>query len=400
MSGVEAGRRWWQRLRRYLSGGGWAAPSGSEDVDPPEPGRADEPAAYPAFDPHDLLTETFTRLRRAGLNLGVAELLAAYQAVEGGWGRDDPGELAAVAKLIWCNSRQDEAEFDLHWERLLPVYTRRLGHQPAAQPPSPAVEPAVERPPFERSSKPVPSPGPTPRPVAPAPAFSALPLRAPYVPAPIEGDATVQAYWPLARRNMIYAWRYLRRPLPDGPADVLDVRATVHRAARQGYYLAPVYRRRERNHAHLILLVDQGGSMAPLHRFTRDLVETVVNESTLEAVETYYFHNVPVDSYYADSHLTVRISARDVLASCDGETSVLIVSDGGAARGARSLARMQATARFLAELKIHTTLLAWLNPLPPARWAGTTAQYIGAMVEMYPMDPDGLAGAIDVLRGQ
>jgi uncharacterized protein with von Willebrand factor type A (vWA) domain len=398
MTDESGGLRWWQRLGRYLRGED--EPQSSASGEPPESARADESETFLSFDPHDLLTETFTHLRRAGLNLGVAELLAAYQAVEGGWGRDDPAEVAAVAKLIWCNSHQDEAEFDLHWERLLPVYTRRPEHTPLAQPPSPPAEPAAERLPFERSSKPPPSTGPASIPVAPAPAFSALPLRAPYVPAPIEGDATIQAYWPLPRRNMIYAWRYLRRPLPDGPADVLDVRATVHRAARQGYYLAPVYRRRERNHAHLILLIDQGGSMAPLHRFTRDLVETVMNESTLEAVETYYFHNVPVDSYYADPHLTVRIPAREVLASCDGETSVLIVSDGGAARGVRSLPRMQATARFLAELKAHTTLLAWLNPLPAARWPGSTAQYIGGMVEMFAMDPDGLAGAIDVLRGQ
>jgi uncharacterized protein with von Willebrand factor type A (vWA) domain len=199
---------------------------------------------------------------------------------------------------------------------------------------------------------------------------------------------------------MVYNWRYLRRPLPDGPADLLDVDATVYRAAQNGFYLAPVYRRRLRNHAHLLLLVDQGGSMTPLHRFTRDLVESAQHESDLEAAEVFYFHNVPGESYYLNPRLTERLSAPQVLEMCDENTGILIVSDAGAARGQLHLPRVQATARFLAALKAYTPHIAWLNPMPRRRWADSSAQFIEGLVSMFPMDPDGMSAAIDALRGQ
>lgn len=60
---------------------------------------------------------------------------------------------------------------------------------------------------------------------------------------------------------MVYLWRYLRRPIADGSADVLDVAATIDQVARQGFFLAPAYRQREVNRARLLLLIDQDGSV-------------------------------------------------------------------------------------------------------------------------------------------
>jgi uncharacterized protein with von Willebrand factor type A (vWA) domain len=199
---------------------------------------------------------------------------------------------------------------------------------------------------------------------------------------------------------MSYTWRYLRRMIPGGPEDVPDIQATVERAARQGFYLTSVFRRRLRNHARLAILLDQGGSMVPFHRFTRDVAETAVRESTLTQVEVYYFHNIVVDELYLDPYLTEKVSLDAVTAGWDAETSVLIVSDGGAARGFRRLPRMRATAELLARLRQHTTLMAWLNPMPSARWPDTSAAGISYLVRMFQMDPDGFSGAIDVMRGQ
>jgi uncharacterized protein with von Willebrand factor type A (vWA) domain len=64
------------------------------------------------------------------------------------------------------------------------------------------------------------------------------------------------------------------------------------------------------------------------------------------------------------------------------------------------MARVRATAHFLAALKEHTLLVAWLNPMPRARWANSSAQLIAGLVPMFPMEPDGLSNAIDRLRGQ
>jgi hypothetical protein len=361
----------------------------------PSPPSQVEANAAPAFDPKALFTDLFLRLRRAGFNLGVPELLAALRAVEGGWGATSLDELADVARLLWCKSPQEQVEFNIYWEQVAPG--------PAAgQPPdSTAVAPPTTPPGEDKATHP-PAP-PDHEPSAPALADlepAPLPIRTPFTPATGDEAGGITTDWPLSRRTMLYAWRYLRRPLPDGPADVLDVGATVSQAASQGFYLAPVYRRRQRNHAHLILLVDQGGSMTPLHRLTRDLVESALSESNLQAVESYYFHNVPDESVYGDPHLTERIAVAQALQQCTSESSVLIVSDAGAARGARQMARVRATAHFLAALKEHTLLVAWLNPMPRARWANSSAQLIAGLVPMFPMEPDGLSNAIDRLRGQ
>lgn len=359
---------------------------------------AGEPPEAPGFDPHAVLLNVFERLRRTGFNLGLPELFAALDAVDGGWGADGPAALAEVARLLWCKSRADEVEFDLQWD-LVVAGAATLSPAEASRKPEgegEQKERPAEPPPFESEPPRAPSPARAER----AAELAALPIRSPFVPAAAEGEAAIQTYWPVARRAMVYAWRYLRRPVPDGPEDVLDIPATVKQAAQQGFYLGPVYRRRERNYAHLILLVDQGGSMAPVHRFTRDLVETAHNESSMQTVETYYFQNVPGDTVYRDPHLTQRIPLGQALRDCTGDTSVLVVSDGGAARGHRDLGRIQATARFLSGLKARTNLIAWLNPMPRHRWANTSAQFIAGLAAMYPLDADGLSGAIDRVRGQ
>jgi uncharacterized protein with von Willebrand factor type A (vWA) domain len=199
---------------------------------------------------------------------------------------------------------------------------------------------------------------------------------------------------------MVYTWRYLRRPVKDGPRDMLNVAATVERTAHQGFLLQSVYDRRESNHAHLVLLVDQGGSMVPFHRFTRDLVETATTESTLRQVDVAYFHNLPPERVFRDPHLTESLPLAAVLGGCSPDSSILVVSDGGAARGYRNMDRIRTTTEVLVGIKRLTTLIAWLNPMPQSRWAGTSAQFIARLVPMFQMDPDGFSNAVDVLRGQ
>jgi hypothetical protein len=197
---------------------------------------------------------------------------------------------------------------------------------------------------------------------------------------------------------MVYSWRYLRRMVADGREDVLDVEGTIAKVCEQGFFLEPKYSRREQNHADLLLLIDQEGSMTPFHRFTRDLVETAQYESNIQQVRVGYFHNVPAEYIYRDPYLTEKVLFASILAECDGNTSVLIVSDGGAARGDRRSERFSATAEVLWQIKQHTKLIAWLNPIPPERWQGTTAQFLAHLVSMYPLDPHGLNQAIAQIR--
>ncbi|MHC5676747.1 VWA containing CoxE family protein [Nostoc sp.] len=352
-----------------------------------------------SFNPQDLITRALIRLRQSGFQLGVGELLAAKQAVEGGFG-ETKQELGETLKILWCHSPSQQSQFDTIWESLqvdsTPIQPEKTP-QKEAKPET--HQKSVEEPP--EISSPLP-PQDTVTQVKPEPELSSLPIRAPFEPAEIEDTSTLQAYYPISRRSMVYSWRYLRRPVGDGALDVLDVDATIEQATRQGFYLAPVYRRRERNNAHLLLLLDQNGSMNPFHRFTRDLVETALYESDLqpEKVDIFYFHNVPAASVYKDLYLTEPIALQTVLSTCDNQTSILIVSDAGAARGYRELKRIRATTSFLFKLKQYSSLIAWLNPMPEERWIGSSAEIIANLVPMYQMDNNGLSNAIDIVRGQ
>ncbi len=292
-----------------------------------------------SFNPQDLITRAFIRLRQSGFQLGVGELVAAKEAVEGGFG-ETKQELGETLKILWCHSPSQQSQFDPIWKSLQVDSTAKQPEKKFQKEPKPEThQESVEKPP--EISLPLP-PQDAVTEVKPESELSSLPIRAPFKPAETEDTSALQAYYPMNRRSMIYIWRYLRRPVGDGPLNVLDIDATIEQATRQGFYLAPVYRRQERNNAHLLLLLDQNGSMNPFHRFTRDLVETALYESSLqsEKVDVFYFHNVPATSVYKDLFLTEPIALQTVLAVCDNQSSILIVSDAGAARGYRQGGRI------------------------------------------------------------
>lgn len=346
-----------------------------------------------------LLISVFLRLRQIGFNLGVGELLAVMQAVDNDKGTNNRINLKEIVQLLWCNSLEEINELETIWamavsalldssmvkENVFPPYPATLhdsefvGAEETTLPTSETEIPVASVAQKEREWKPV-------------------PVQAPFSPLPLKSVVDLNSYWPVSRRFMSYIWRYLRRPIHDGPIDVLDVDATVEKTARQGFFLAPVYRRRIRNYAHLILLIDQGGSMMPFHHFSRDLVETAQYESNLGHVDVFYFHNVINENVYFDSHLTLPILFADMLEQCANDTSVLIVSDAGAARGHRKLGRLSNSTAFLHQLRQHTNLIAWLNPMPEERWRDTSAQIITHLVPMFQMDSDGMSKAIEMLR--
>lgn len=347
-------------------------------------------------DPKRILFDVFQQLRRRDFPLGIGELLAAYQAVDGGCVTDGSERLRLVARLLWCHSPQQVAEFEEIYDAVLAA-SRRPSKEPAPRKPSSAAPPP---PPEEPPPEPPPPNEPAPGPLEQDTELMTLPVQTPFQAPPEETGEELRTYWPVSRRSMVYTWRYLRRPIKDGPQDVLDVEATIEQTARQGFFLYPVYHRRESNHAHLVLMIDQDGSMVPFHRFTRDLVDTACEESTIQQVDVAYFHNVPPPKVFRDPHLTEPLPLEQALARCTPDSSVLLVSDAGAARGYRSMPRIRATTEFLVKLKRLTTLIAWLNPMPQPRWAATSAQFIAHLVPMFPMDPDGFGNAVDVLRGQ
>jgi uncharacterized protein len=345
----------------------------------------------------------FLRLKHRGYLLGVPEYQAAIEAVEAGYAQTESA-LIEMVQILWCHSRSQQSQLVPIWQDLYQLSRDQADLSTRYPDRADRDEQEIdrpERPQQEQESldsditETIVEPQPQPEVVS-------VPIQAPaFSPIDSEDMLSLRSYFPLSRRSMVYGWRFLQRLVTDGAKQALDIPATIRRVTDQGYYLEPVYGRRKRNCAELLLLVDQDGSMMPFHRFSRDLVETAREESLLqpENVRTFYFHNVPAEYVYKDIYLTQPIELKKVVAQCTNDTSVLVVSDAGAARGYRRQERIQETTRFLLQLRQRTALLAWLNPMSRQRWIGTSAEILAYLVPMFQMDRLGFVDAIDVLRG-
>ena len=341
------------------------------------------------------VTQLFEKVRRR-FKLGMREYLAALDALTGGFGVENHDDLKQTLQLLWCSNLDQQAQLETMWDELIqaatPIPIKELPQKTTKEPSKAALPPP---PPAQTRSSPDVSP-----PSITQPEVESLPLQPPLTSTGIDDLPELQTYWPISRRAMAYAWRYLRRPKVDGPADVLDISLTVDLAAKAGFFLAPVYRRREINHAKLLLFIDQGGSMVPFHRFSRDLVDTAEKANHLAKVSVYYFYNVPTSYVYKDIHLNQPVKLQDPLALCDTDTSVLIFSDAGATRGSQRMERVRATTEFIVQLQQCTPLLGWLNPMPVDRWASTSAEMISYLIPMEQVDKDGFGNLIETVRGQ
>jgi uncharacterized protein len=349
----------------------------------------------------DQMTQLFLQLVRDGYKLGVDEYLLGLQALKQGYGENEQIFLAMV-EMLWGHSRSQQGQIKFTWENLQIEQPQLV--QENAQDESKGKK--NDRKQDKDSDQIVDESNVVTdlleKTISNKSEISTIAIRTPTF-SSVERDDLLflKSYFPLSRRQMIYGWRFLRRVVDDGCKDVLDVAATIQATTDRGYYLAPVYRRRPRNAAKLLLIIDQNGSMMPFHRFTRDLVETAQGESPLapENVSVFYFFNIPGTYLYRDIYLTDPILTSEILEQCDRDTSVLIVSDAGAARGYHRQERIQGTTRFLLRLRQRTDLVAWLNPLSRKRWTGSSAAILAYLLPMFQIDQQGFNDAIDVIRG-
>lgn len=350
----------------------------------------------------------FNRLREHGLPLGIEEYLDVLRAIQAGFGLDDRLALRQLCCTLWAKTSEDVTLLNRLLEQLL---TNRPGAIDEPKLPellsSSSDELSTE--PFDEFSRAAFSGGSS---KLSSPAVMELNSDEPaqvvqailkggytdYTPARSRSGPLIE-YFPVTRRQMKQSWRYLRRSLREGPAEELDVAATVDRIGRQGIMLEPVLVPRRINRAELVLLIDQDGSMAPFHELTRQMVNTAYRGGRLRKAGVYYFHDCPATYLYTEPARVHAVSIAGMLASIGERAAVLIISDAGAARGNLDMDRVRWSERLLADIKQAVRHFAWLNPMPRTRWSGTTAAKIAGCVPMFDMSRQGLQAAINALRG-
>jgi uncharacterized protein with von Willebrand factor type A (vWA) domain len=372
--------------------------------------------------PHPLY-QLFTALRLAGLPLGIRDYQAVLAAVQGGLDASDRERLRKVCRALWVKTTDPAVVhlLDHYFERLIPAdYGRSQSPTSPATPPTaiPAAEEtvtavanpeeAIELDDFPDDATRQATPDPVHQSLNHLQAFSGLADEAQIAESTRRQLDLVSRffysftgdYLPVTSRQMKQNWRYLRRAARFGPPVELDIEATVDKIARDGFLADPVLRPRRINRAQLILLLDRDGSMTPFHSLGRRLASSAREGGRLGAANVFYFHDCPRDYLYLDPYYQTFLPIPDLLDQVHPRhTSVLIFSDAGAARGRVDEARIEQTAVFLKQLQTAVRHLAWLNPMPQARWAASSAGIIARYIPMFETTHTGLQGAIKSLRG-
>lgn len=381
----------------------------------------------PALPP--LLHGLFRELVAQGVPIGTRDYLDGLRALAAGYGSSPDGQgerqaLARLAQTLWARS-DEEHRLIARWfahipatpADLLAAVDATLAHLDAARADTPGtVGTATPAPPASTGSPAAAPGGHTPDNPAMAPgddpatprariSFSSvqegtgLPVpRLPLSPA-LGEDYVLHPQALIKPRDLTVLWRRYRRGTRGGPRTELDIDATVEERCRRGLLLRPACRPRRSNAARLLILADTSPSMDPWRPFLVSLAESLPF-GRLARAETGYFSNLPRRQLYARPDLRDPQPLGDVLRRFNG-AGLLIVSDAGSARGYLNRRRANQTADLLDELLTHCPAIVWLNPMPRARWAGTTAEHIAAntRVPMLPLDATHLLRAIDILRG-
>ena len=377
------------------------------------------------------LLELFNRLRQAGLPLGIDEYRLLIRALKGGFGIPNRINLARLCKTLWIKSADEERIFDYYFEQVTAQsnFTENTSQplQPLLTEPEHTYKESLynriwyrilqifKRIFQVRSAKKLL--------VANTSVPTSIPAMAAELTSRMEDEIQVakavslatsknediaydyfiqtDEYFPITRRQMKQSWRYLRRPIREGPPAELDLEATVKEVGRQGMLLKPVLVPYRINRAELLLLIDQDGSMVPFHALSRRLSETALRGGRLGRTDIYYFHNCPVEYLYHDSAHQKAETIQDILYRLYyRRTGILIFSDAGSARGGFSSERVSTTMEFLDKLRQKVRYIVWLNPMPRSRWHGTTAEELMHLVPMFDVSRRGLDDAISVLHGR
>jgi uncharacterized protein len=357
------------------------------------------------------LLDVFLELRRREFPLGIPEYEALLAAMEGGLA-SSRSKLEFLCQTLWAKSRAEQAEVREVLSHCLPPLPddggieRALGEvesEAASQPRKGACKVAEEV--GEKLGHMVRSirrrqPASTGEPSAANALQPGGPIMLPKLDYSAGRDIDWAGSLPVTRRQMKRAWQYYRRMARAGPPVEIDLERTLQRVEREGVLVQPVLRPRRINHARLLILADEGGSMAPFRGVIAPLLSSA---QTVGFARTgvFYFHDIPEATVFAKPWLGDPVALGAACHPFHG-AGILIVSDAGAARGNRDAARVARTVAALDCLRSFSPHVAWLNPMPQLRWARSSAAEIRQQgrIAMFSLDRQGLDRAVDVLRGR
>ena len=211
---------------------------------------------------------------------------------------------------------------------------------------------------------------------------------------------------PLTEFQMGEALKRLRRMIPHGPRDIVNVEKTITETMRNGGEIEIVFDRRLSDRLKVILMIDNGGwSMDPYVEIVQPLFNYA--RSQFKDLKIYYFHNTIYSRVWLDPQRHLRPEALEEFARRDSESRLILVGDAAMAPyelvgangslylGQKDSHSSQERLGFLARTFRHA---AWLNPQPESSWGYTwTIGEIRKNFPMFELTLDGLEKAVQHL---
>ena len=214
---------------------------------------------------------------------------------------------------------------------------------------------------------------------------------------------------PLTEVQMGEALKRLRRMVPYGPKDVVNVDKTIYETMRNGGEINIVFDRRLTDRLKIILMIDNGGwSMDPYIA----VVQTLFNyaRSQFKDLKIFFFHNTIYSRIWQDPQRYLKPLPVGDFSRMDPDTRLIIVGDASMApyelmhsngsihleeqENKPSLERLKTLARTFRHA-------VWLNPQSEAEWSYTwTVGIIRQVFPMYELTLDGLEKAVQHLMAK
>lgn len=209
--------------------------------------------------------------------------------------------------------------------------------------------------------------------------------------------------------NLRQALGQLRKLVPAGPRDQLDVDRTVDRSARNGGEIDLIFERSLRDRIEVVLLIDNGGtSMLPWASLTRLLFSKV--QDRFRRCNVYFFHNTVYGTVFHDPRRMRPLPTAELLRRSP-DVRLLIVGDATMAPEELEYAHgsiewgvddHEPSRIWLARLAERFDRAVWLNPIPKEDWDRTygrhTLRAIGGIFHMEDLTLGGLRRAVDWLN--
>jgi len=326
-----------------------------------------------------VLQNLFMYLVREGFPLGIRDYQDALKALRYGYGLNRREDLLRLCQTLWARTEEEKRFLDALFnqfsspteEEINKIFKPEDVSPPKEKEPPPTVDDSV---PTEKNNTPEKresQPG-----VEFASSIDRKGIALPMAKVTLGNDEyfILSPRLLVSLRRLTVVWRRFKVAKREGPKVELDLEATIEEKCRHGIIGEPVLIPERRNTARLVVIVDVSTSMISWQDFN-DVLGRSLRRGQLGAVGIYYFHNVPDRVLYEKETLIKPKTIADALKEHQN-SALLIISDGGAARGYTSHERIADTKKFLKNVSRSWYPVVWLNPMPPNRWKNTTAEAI------------------------